>query len=327
MKGISVHQTVLEFIRHLEQQGRLGSVESYELGLRLFSDYLEHRCQTPTDATSADLRAYQVWLAKEYRKADGQPLSKGTQVTRLTPVLAYYRFLERGGLVLANPAKSIRLPRMPRNVTRKDYLDLQEANALIQTQATRVLSLKKGSPRWAERSRDLAMFCLALATGRRRQSLLSLKVSELDLLRNELRVVREKGRPGRVLPVARWAVDVCRIYLDRARGCLLRGREDKGFLFPGSMNDSVSPCAFYGVVRRLHRCAAEENPDLEELANKRITPHSLRVSFATLLFRGGCNIRSINELMLHSSLSTTARYTPIPFEDLQRVCRQTHPRA
>jgi integrase/recombinase XerD len=70
-----------------------------------------------------------------------------------------------------------------------------------------------------------------------------------------------------------------------------------------------------------------ENPDLQELPGKHITWQSLRVSFATLLFANGCAIRSVNELMLHRSLSSTARYTPIPVEDLRQVCRTAHPRA
>jgi site-specific recombinase XerD len=63
-----------------------------------------------------------------------------------------------------------------------------------------------------------------------------------------------------------------------------------------------------------------------ELPGKRITWHSLRVSFATLLFANGCDIRSVNELLLHRLLSTTAQYTPIPVDDLRQVCRMAHPR-
>ena len=68
------------------------------------------------------------------------------------------------------------------------------------------------------------------------------------------------------------------------------------------------------------------NSDLTDLPRKTITWHSLRVSFATLLFSNGCPIRSVNELMLHRCLSTTARYTPIPIEDMQVVWRTAHPR-
>ena len=321
-----MHQTVLDFIRALEEQGRHGSVESYELALRLFDGWLERQGLDPLRATADHLRAYQRWLADEYRKENGQPLLKSTQVTRLTPVLSYYRWMEQRGLILASPGRKIKLPRLPRRQTPKDFLDLQEATALVQTQARKVLACPEGSRKWAEEQRDLAIVCLALATGRRRESLLTLTVPDLDIQRRELRVEWEKGMAGRVLPVAKWAVDVCEIYLGAARKRLLEGREDKNWLFPGSMNERVAGESFRGMLKRLHRRAAEENPDLDGFGEKDLSPHCLRVSFATLLFRGGCNIRSINELMLHRSLSTTARYTPIPLEDLRRACRLAHPR-
>ena len=129
------------------------------------------------------------------------------------------------------------------------------------------------------------------------------------------------------MPVADWTVNVCALYIREARPLLLRGRRDRGYLFPGSKRDTVSPCTFYGILKRLHGRAAEENADLENFGAKRLSPHGLRVTTATLLFRGGCDIRSINEILLHENLSTTARYTPIPQDDLRRAVRHAHPRA
>jgi len=77
----------------------------------------------------------------------------------------------------------------------------------------------------------------------------------------------------------------------------------------------------------LHRQSCDENPDLTELPDKILTMHGLRVTFAKLLFNGGCNIRSVNELMLHELLSTTAYYTPLKLEELRSACRLAHPRA
>ena len=322
-----MHQTVIEFLKSVEDAGRKGSVESYELALRSYDGWVESQHADPVSATLETLQRFQQWLADDYRQADGSPLKRSTQVTRLTPVLSFYRWMERKGLILCNPAKGLKLPKMPRRNTPKDYLDLQEATALIQTQAKKVLKCAEGSWKWAEESRNLALICLALATGRRRASLLTLKTGQLDMQRCELRIDWEKGKAGRVLPVAKWAVDVCGIFLGVARARLLQGRADKEYLFPGSMNDHCAPMSFYGVLLRLHKRAAVENPDLEGFSGKHISPHSLRVSFATLLFKGGCNIRGVNELMLHSCLTTTARYTPIPLEDLRRVCRFAHPRA
>lgn len=323
----AMHETITAFLKSLEAAGRTGSLPSYELALRVFWEWAQRNAVNPLRATTETLQAYQRWLSNDYKTASGDSLKKSTQLTRLTPILSYYRYLEQECLILVNPGRKLKLPTVRRRVTPKDYLELQEATALIQTQAKYVQEFKRGSLKWAGEYRNLAMLCLAIATGRRRHALVLFHLSHLDLQRCELRVEWEKGKAGRVLPVAKWAVDVCGLFIQEARSIVLNGRHDKSILFPGSMNDSVAPCSFYGVLRRIHQRAANENPDLDGFGDKHLSPHGLRVSFATLLFKGGCNIRSINELMLHTNLSTTARYTPIPLEDLRRACRLAHPRA
>jgi integrase/recombinase XerD len=153
-----------------------------------------------------------------------------------------------------------------------------------------------------------------------------LRLCEVDVERNEIRVEREKGRTGRVLPVADWAMATVRRYLTEARLMTLKGKGSP-WLF---VSQNAAVLCTRGVGFMLAAAIAETircNPDLTDLPNKRISTHSLRVSFATLLFQGGANIRSINELMLHSSLTTTGRYTPIPVADLRRALLAAHPRA
>lgn len=315
------------FLNQMMAEGRDGSVKTYGHNLNQFNNWLTSMGLDPLRATKVDLQAYQRYLSDEYRKADGSRLSVSSQARVLAVVVSYYKYLEQRTLILSSPARELKIPMVPKGVTAKDHLDLQEATALIQTQARRVVAEPKGSKPWALEHRNLAMLCLALATGRRSKGLLTIKLGQLDLLRRELRVDREKGRPGRVLPVITWATDVCRLYLKEARPLLLEGRKDRGWLFPGTRNERASNDSFANALNLVHRQTVEENPDLEALARKHLSPHCLRVSFATLLFKGGCDIRSVNELMLHTKLSTTARYTPIPLEDLRRVCRLAHPRA
>ena len=321
-----MHPTMLDFLRRMEAADKMESARSYAKALRQYSVWLESRSLDPLKVTAENLTAFQVHLS-EYKKEDGEPLAPTTQRTRMAEVLGYYRFLERRGLIVGNPARKIRLSKMSIRSTPKDYLELQEATALVQTQAKRILEHSEGSYLRAIENRNLVMVCIALATGRRSSSLCSLKTEWLDTRRNELRIEREKGVVGRVLPVAGWAIDVSKMYLKESRPRLLVGRLDEDWLFPGNRNQHVAPVSFAAGLQRLFKQTVEENPDLEDLAEKRISPHCLRVSFATLLFTNGCNIRSVNELMLHRKLSTTARYTPIPLDDLRRVCRRAHPRA
>jgi site-specific recombinase XerD len=130
-----------------------------------------------------------------------------------------------------------------------------------------------------------------------------------------------------VLPVAGWAITVVASYLCDARPILARGHDSPHLFLNLPGTGPITREALRWMLEQLLARTLRENPDLTDLPGKHITWHSLRVSFATLLFSNGCDIRSVNELLLHRRLSTTARYTPIPVEDLRQVFRIAHPRA
>jgi len=322
-----MHARIEEFLESMRGEGRESTARGYAHSLAVFEAWLQKRNLDLLMATFADLQAYQRFLADEYLTPANEHLNRSTQSTRLAALKSFYQWLEDRELVPESPARLLKLPKVSRRTVNKDALDLQEATALVQTQAGIVSGLKPGTLRWARQYRNLALLCLALASGKRREIFRTLKVSDLDLKRHELRVAHEKGRIGRVVPVAAWAVQICALYIAEARQRLFRGRQDAGFLFPGAMTDQLGGNVFMEFLKSLQIAAAAENLDLEGLQTKHLTPHVLRVSYATLLFSNGCNIRSINELMNHSRLTTTAKYTPIPLEDLRRVCRAAHPRA
>jgi integrase/recombinase XerD len=323
-----MHESMLKFIEGLELRGKAGTARSHAFALGKYDDFCRARSIEPLRATADDLRRYQTYLADEYRTAKGVPLARSTQATRLSGIKGYYEWLAKRGVILTDPAKDIEPPKVPKRVTLKDYLSLQEATALLQTQAARMDRARKGTLTWARESRNLALLCLGIATGKRRSSIRDLKVADLNFPRDEVRVQREKGKSGAVFPCAHWAMLAVKQYVEEARPILLRGEKDEGWLLLAWRGGRrIGTERFRMILEDVTKETVERNPDLEELPDKRITPHSLRVSFATLLFQSGCNIRSINELMLHENLSTTARYTPIPLEDLRRACRSAHPRA
>ena len=319
-----LHPTMQEFFDHLLLAGKAETVRGYSTGLLRFAAWLEREHLEALLVTTEHLRAFQRYLAEDYRAADGRPLARSTQVTRLSALKAYYGWLYRRGLLVSDPAAQVRLPRVPKGLVRKDYLSLQEATALLQTQARYVRSLPSGSRLWAAECRNLAILCLALATGRRRSGLLNLNLSNLDFERSELRCEREKGAQGRVLPVARWALAIAQEYAQRARPVLLKGNTQR--LFITRRSPAIDAETVSQMLARVVARTVAENPDLDGLPAKHISMHSLRVTFAKLVFDGGCNIRSVNELLLHQRLGTTARYTPLPLEDLRRACRRAHPR-
>jgi site-specific recombinase XerD len=198
---------------------------------------------------------------------------------------------------------------------------------MLQTQAKRLASFEQGSSRWAKESRNLALLAIAIASGRRLEAILSLRPEHLDFQRNELRIEWEKGKSGRVLPCVDWAMKAAKDYVEKARPVLLGQRADPGFLFVGLRKPRMYPEALGQLIRRVQALTVEENPDLEELGNKWLTSHSLRATFATMLFLNGAGIREVNAMLMHVSLKTTAMYTPLELDDVRRACRQAHPRA
>ena len=281
----------------------------------------------PLRLTPDQLIAHQAFLATKYRTARGQELKRTSQALRLRSIGAYYRWLELRGDIVSDPSRNLHVRVVRARTVTRDHLSLQEASALIQAQAALVTSLTAGSFRHAVAMRNLAMLCLGLATGRRRSGIMSLRTEHLDLDRQELRVEREKGRTGRLLPVVRWACDVTRLYLIQARPVLV-ARINTPWLFPGRpASEPIGKDAIAAAFSDMLKRTVAQNPDLDELPSKMLTWHSLRVSFALLLFNNGCSIRSVNELLLHRLLSTTALYTPQTSDDLRQVLRTAHPRA
>lgn len=284
-----------------------------------------HRVE-PAAATAQQLAEFQAWLANDYRTPAGNLLAQTTASTRISNVKSWYRWMADRDLILTDPARRLGIGYRRPRVVQKEHLTLQEATALVQTAAGMVGTGRQGWYSRAVALRNLALVCIGIANGRRIGGYCTLRAVDVDLGRGEIRVEREKGRRGAVLPVAGWAMDVVALYLATARPLLVAG--DAPWLFldaPGT--GPITRDALRWVLPQLLERTVRENPDLAELPAKRLSWHSLRVTNAVLLFSNGCDIRSVNELLLHSCLSTTARYTPIDTEDMRQVLRAAHPRS
>ncbi len=323
------HPAVAAFLDAMRANGKDSTARTYGTYLLPFERWMANAQLDLMHATTDQLAGYQLWLSTNRPARLGAVRARTTQGTAVITVKSLYAWLRKRGFLIHDPAKALVPPSPPKTLTvRKDHLTLQEATALIQTQAALIdLNPADTRPRYrALEVRNLAMLSLALATGRRVHGLVALHLDQIDVERNEVRVDREKGRMGRVLPVAEWAMATVRRYLAEARPITLDGASSP-WLFVGMNAGGLCTRAVAFVLDNAVRETITRNPDLTDLPTKRISTHSLRVSFATLLFAGGANIRSINELLLHRTLSTTAKYTPIPISDLRRVLLSAHPRA
>jgi integrase/recombinase XerD len=323
---VTVDPHLAAYVAHLRAHGRDGSAKTVRFALGPYLAFLAGQGRTAITATVADVDAYRAHLAGPSAAAQGGPLARATQTARLWTMRGFHRWLLRRRLTLVDPTDGMPVPRSPRRVVTHVELDQQEAQALLDTVAAQVAAAPLGSRARALAWRDLTLVALAMATGRRRSGLRDLRVTELDLEKAEMRVEREKGVAGRVVPFARWCAGITAAYLREARPRLLRGRA-LPWLFVGKKGPQMADSELCRVVVAAHAATCAANPDLTALPGKRITPHSLRVTCARLLFANGCPIRSVNAQLLHKKLATTASYTPIPVAELRRVLLGAHPRA
>jgi integrase/recombinase XerC len=242
---------------------------------------------------------FRGWLAER----NGRGLARTSTARALSTVRGFFRFLDRQGLV-RNPAiGAVRAPRLPRALPRP----LAEAEALRVVDSAEALD---GAP-WIAR-RDLAVLVLLYGCGLRIAEALNLKRAEAPA--GDLLTVTGKGRKQRIVPVLPAVRQAVAEYL---ACCPYRLAED-GPLFVGARGGRLSPRV---VQRRMADLRARLG--LPETA----TPHALRHSFATHLLAGGGDLRTIQELLGHASLSTTQRYTEVDARRLIDVHRQAHPRA
>ena len=324
---------MLRYLEYLHLKDRSKTARTAGQTLEQFGGWMRTRNYDPLQATTQILQDYQSWLTTTYKTPRGKPLAKTTLCARIAYIKSWYDWLEERSLIISDPAKKLYMKWQPKQNVQKDYLSLQEATALVQTQAEKLEDAKKGTYTWHHALRDLALISLALASGRRIGGLITLKVEHIDLERNEVRVEKEKGRTGRVLPLADWSISILKSYITESRPWFLDAYnpEHTGnvpWLFLNKEADHhITTSALKWILKELVKLTVKANTDLDDLPGKNITWHSLRVTFAKMLFSNGCDIRSVNELMLHTQLSTTARYTPIPVEDLRHVFLTTHPRA
>jgi len=299
---------------------------SYACGHRNYTTWLAGR--DPLKVSLQDLLDFQKWLASEYRSPNGKKLSKSTQCTRLAAIKAFYRWLHRRGDILIDPSIKLKLPKTKRRRVACDCLTQQELSAVLETQRSLLDGKQRGSRLWACEHRNLAMLALGFALGRRSKDVFNLRLQDIDEKRNEVRVDWEKGKPGRVYPVSKWAINACMDYVNEARPILASHFEDdEGWLFVGLRTQRVCVEHLGRLLQSLQQETAERNPDLTELAGKRLKTHSIRTTYATVLFLNGANLRVVNELLGHEKLSTTALYTPLGLDDVRRALRLGHPRA
>jgi integrase/recombinase XerC len=282
-----------EFLRYLELEKGVSAhtLRAYRKDLK---DFIAHVNTEPEKIDMLDVRGF---IAEQIRKG----LNKTTVGRRLSSVRSFFKFLYREGYMKSNPAKLVSSPRLPKLLPK--FLSVDEAFSLVE---------KPDGIGFAP-ARDRAILELLYSSGLRVGELAGLNVEDINV-REALVKAKGKGKKERIVPIGSKAMDAIKTYL--VERILLKSKEKAVFL--NRLGTRLTDRGVRRIVVKYARAIA---------VNGSIGPHTLRHSFASHLLQGGADLRVIQELLGHVSLSTTQKYTHLDVAHLMDIYDKTHPMA
>jgi len=319
---------VLAFLAYLELERGLSrnTLQAYRSDLLQFGEFLRRRSIGPLQAQHGDLAAYLSELAspsflpastppratatddsrasRAGDRADRAPVAAATLRRKAACLRSFYKHLRREGTIVHDPTAELRGPRSTQHLPA----------ALTRGEVSRLLATPAGSDPLA--LRDRALLELMYACGLRASEATGMQLRDIDLQEGVLRA-RGKGAKERIVPIGSSAVTAMRAYLQRGRPALV-GVRVQSRLFVNHRGGELTRQGLYKIVQGHARQAGIE---------QKMSPHTLRHTFATHLLAGGCDLRSLQEMLGHSDLATTQIYTHLSAERLKSVYFDAHPRA
>jgi integrase/recombinase XerD len=296
-------ELALDFLGSLELERGLSrnTLAAYRTDLQQYGSFLQARGVDPLAATPELLGGFIGELAH----GDGErPASPATLRRKIACLRSFYRHLRREQLIGSDPTAQLRPPRaggrLPKALTREEVAAL-----LAQPRGGDALAL-----------RDRALLETMYGCGLRASEAIGLKLRDLRLDESVL-LARGKGAKERIVPIGSIAVKALEAYLERGRPRLV-GIAEEARVFVNARGRGLSRQGLYKIIQRHARAAG--------LAH-RMSPHTLRHTFATHLLTGGCDLRSLQEMLGHADIATTQIYTHLSGERLRDVYFDTHPRA
>ncbi|HYT10819.1 MAG TPA: site-specific tyrosine recombinase XerD [Mycobacteriales bacterium] len=298
---------VRDYLAHLavERGVAANTLAAYARDLRRYADHLAAAGVDRLGAVTEPLVAGFLASIRE-GDADHPPLSAASAARAVVAVRGLHRFAVRDGIVAADVARAVRPPAPPRRLPKA--LSVEDVERLLEAAGF------DGTPLAV---RDRALLELLYGTGARISEAVGLAVDDLDRGSGSV-LLRGKGGKERVVPVGSYALRAVDAYLVRARPVLSAGGRGTSRLFLNARGGSLSRQSAWTILR-----TAADRAGLAAT----VSPHTLRHSFATHLLDGGADVRVVQELLGHASVTTTQVYTLVTVDRLREVYVTAHPRA
>ncbi len=294
---------VLDFLSYLELERGLSrnTLDAYRTDLLQYGEHLGAHNLDALTARPGDVTEFLADLAT----GNGRPACSAATIHRKAACLrSFYKHLRRDELITEDPTAALSAPRRAKKLPQ--VLNYSEVALLL------------AAPRGDQPTtlRDRALLETMYACGLRASETIGLEIGDLDLRQGFLHA-RGKGSKERLVPLGRQAIAAISIYLRGGRPKLV-GERHEPKLFVNFRGGPLTRQGLYKIVQRHARAAG---------LSGRMSPHTLRHSFATHLLGGGCDLRAVQEMLGHADISTTQLYTHLSGEQLKEVYFRSHPRA
>jgi len=280
----------------LERGFSINTIASYERDLRKFFEYLK---ENKTDFEKVSAKEITEFM--EYLKSKNYDVSTIQRIS--SSLRSFFKYLIFSMEIKKNPAEFIEVPKKKKILP--EFLTKEEVSSLIS-------SINPDTPL---KIRDRALLEFAYATGARVSEIVNLKINDI-LFDEGLVRIKGKGNKERIVPLTKISIEFLKIYLLKARSKIKRSFSGD-FVFLNKNGTRLTRVGFWKILKKYGKI----------LGVKKIYPHILRHSFATHMLEGGCDLRTLQILLGHSSLSTTQIYTHLDISHLRKIVNRCHPRS
>lgn len=289
----------LAHLRHVKGAS-MYTAKNYGCDLNQFFLFAQEKKGESLDVTTVDATLIREYLNVLFiKKANPSSIAR-----RLAAIRSFYEYLLHEGRVSENPGKDVASPKVPKHLP----------NFLTEEEVHRFLSALQGTNPMV--TRDRAILELLYSSGLRVGELVGLDVAHVKIDSEEVRVIG-KGDKERIVPVGSYAIKAINHYLEM-RGGLCRGPVRTSALFINRLGGRMTSRSVERMIDKYLKISG---------ISKKVTPHVLRHSFATHLLNAGADLRGIQELLGHTTLSTTQKYTHVTMDRLMEVYDKAHPKA